>query len=105
MTKLYIDGTYKFIDCPEMFLSLVREYMGDDSEAYCRELIPIENFEEQFYKCQDELDDLQNEYDEQSNQLDDLQHSYDDIQDELDNYKNFVGEYNLEEEFEYFRRG
>ena len=50
-------------------------------------------------------DGVLNDDDEQSNQLDDLQHSYDNLQDELDSYKNFVGEYNLEEEFKYFRRG
>lgn len=105
MDKLFINGGYELIDYPETFLQLVNKYMGEDSEEYCRNLISDENYEERLYECQNKLDDLQNEYDEQSNQLDDLQHSYDNLQDELDSYKNFVGEYNLEEEFEYFRRG
>ena len=91
MDKLFINGGYEFIDYPETFLQLVNKYMGEDSEEYCRNLIPDENYEERLYECQNELDDLQN--------------SYDNLQDELDNYKNFVREYNLEEEFEYFRRG
>lgn len=91
MDKLFINGGYEFIDYPETFLQLVNKYMGEDSEEYCRNLIPDENYEERLYECQNELDDLQ--------------HSYDNLQDELDNYKNFVREYNLEEEFEYFRRG
>ena len=61
MDKLCINGSYEFIDSNEKFLQLANKYMGKDSEEYCRNLIPTENFEERLYECQNELDDLQNE--------------------------------------------
>lgn len=97
MTKLYINDGYKFIDCPEMFLSLVREYMGDDSEEYCRSLIPTENFKEQLYECQDELEKLQDNYDEICNQLYDLQNELDEANERIDDLQNYIDDINANE--------
>ena len=59
-------GEYEFIRNKEDFLNLVKNYMGEESLEYLKELIStqieiLEDFEEKLEDCESCIDDLKNE--------------------------------------------